>query len=232
MTAEKGGLRRLALKLLFPPRCPLCDAVLGFYPVCGACAGQEPSLRRPDGAPVEKNGRLLAFVEAAYAPYWYEGPVRQAVWRVKYDEREDTARAMTARMADQLRAAQFSPQLILPVPASKKELRSRGYAPPALLARLLGRALAAPCREDVLQKPFETRHQRGLGPEERRANLIGAFRVAPREAVRDRRVLLVDDVLTTGATLDECAKMLLAAGAAQVRTVCIAVTRQEEGKGR
>lgn len=230
MTAQKG-LRRLALDLLFPPRCPLCDAVLGFRPACGACAGQDPLLRRPDGMPVEQAGHLLTFVEAAYAPYWYEGPVRQAVWRVKYDEREDTARAMAARMAEQLRAASFAPELILAVPSSKKELRSRGYAPPALLARLLGQALDAPVRQDVLQKPFETRHQRGLGPQERRANLIGAFRVTPREAVRGRRVLLVDDVLTTGATLDECAKMLLAAGASQVRAVCIAVTRQEEGKG-
>ena len=230
MTAE-NRLRRLALALLFPPRCPLCDAVLGFRQTCGACAAVEPPLRRPDGEPVAKEGHLLTFVEAAYAPYWYEGPVRRAVWRVKYDEREDTARAMAARMADQLRAAGYAPALILPVPSSKGELRRRGYAPPALLARLLGQALDVPVREDVLQKPFETRHQRGLGPQERRANLIGAFQVTPRQAVRDKQVLLVDDVLTTGATLDECAKMLLAAGAAQVRAVCIAVTRQEEGAG-
>lgn len=224
---KKAG--RLALDLLFPPRCPLCDAVLGFCPVCENCRSQEPVLLRVPGQAVEAKGHALTFVTAAYAPYWYEGVVRQAVWRIKSDEREDAAKAMAARMAACLRAAGVAPGLVLPVPSSKLELRRRGYSPPALLARALAAELALPCREDVLEKPFETRHQRGLGPAERRANLLGAFRVARREEVQHRRVLLVDDVLTTGATLNECAKMLLAAGAQDVSAVCAAVTRTEEG---
>jgi len=116
--------------------------------------------------------------------------------------------------------------LLLPVPLADVRLRERGYNQAALLAQRLARRLRLPCAPQALRRTRDTGHQLALPREQRAANVRGAFAVAPRTAgvLRGRRVALVDDVMTTGATLAEAARVLLAAGAAEVQAWVVART--------
>ena len=116
--------------------------------------------------------------------------------------------------------------LLMPVPLADARLRERGYNQAALLAQRLARRLQLACAPQALRRTRDTGHQLALPREQRSANVRGAFAVAPRtaEALRGRRVALVDDVMTTGATLAEAARVLLAAGAAEVQAWVVART--------
>jgi ComF family protein len=115
-----------------------------------------------------------------------------------------------------------APDLLLPVPLHPRRQRTRGFNQAGLLARRLGRSHGWPVREDVLVRTVATPSQTELDAAGRRANVRGAFRLRRPAAVAGRHVVLVDDVLTTGATLSECARCLRAAGAARVGALTVA----------
>jgi ComF family protein len=116
----------------------------------------------------------------------------------------------------------LSVDALVPVPLDAARLRARGYNQAALLAASLGAALGWPVLPDALQRTRPTRPQVGLSPRERRANVRGAFGCPAPSLVQGRRLLLIDDVMTTGATLDACAEALVVAGAARVYGLVVA----------
>ena len=178
------------------------------------------------GAGVHTPGHALEHLDAAYAPYFYEPPVRDAVLRLKFEKRTDLARPLALLQAEELKAAGCLGDVdaLVPVPSGRGERRSRGYDVPLMLARALGRELGLPVMQ-ALCKIRETPRQMALSGGERRKNLKNAFSARPDALLEGKRILLVDDVLTTGSTLNECAKALRAAGAAECRGVCAAATR-------
>ena len=221
--------------ILFPRRCPFCDAVLGFSGPCAVCGPALACIRRPLRQPVPKQGHALEHLDAAYAPYFYEPPVRDAVLRLKFENRTDLARPLALLQAEALKAAGCLGDVdaLVPVPSGRGERRSRGYDVPLMLARALGRELGLPVMQ-ALCKIRETPRQMALSGGERRKNLKHAFSARPDALLEGKRILLVDDVLTTGSTLNECAKALRAAGAAECRGVCATATRlgRKGKKGR
>ena len=116
-----------------------------------------------------------------------------------------------------------SATIIIPVPMSKKRLREKGYNQAALLARQMSVFLACPLEEDLLLRSRHTPHQTGLKRAQRQINLKNAFTIPPERVkeIKDKRILLVDDVLTTSSTLQECAKLLLDQGAEKIYSVTI-----------
>lgn len=223
-------LPEFCMELLFPARCPFCDAVLGFSGPCADCAETLHTATRAPGTPVPAEGHEMQWMDAVYAPYFYESVVQQAILRMKFHGRPDLARPLAGRMAETLRAAGLSlhAEVLVPVPSGHGELRSRGYDVPLNLARLLGRELRLPVAQ-ALYKTRETTRQATLSGEERRRNLHGVFAVRGEASggvpVAGRHILLVDDVYTTGTTLNECAAALKAAGAASCIGICIAAVR-------
>jgi len=157
-----------------------------------------------------------AFAQArALGPY--RGTLAEAVRLLKYGDRPGLARALVGRI--DLGSAPpdlWDVDIVLPVPLHGRRLRLRGYNQSAHLALALARRLGRPAPEGVLERTRPTRPQVGLKRPERAANVRGAFRVALGGLVAGRRVLLVDDVITTGATITACAKALRAAKAARV----------------
>lgn len=227
---------RAALGLLYPKRCPFCDEVLGQLAACPACEAAERALRR--SVPRLAGGEhLLAGLAGGAAAYRYEGAVRQAVLRMKSGARACYAPQLGAAMAEQLfgcrrtggewpAAAGTRPpaaleyDCVVPVPPSGR----RPYNPPGLLAKELAAALGLPLAADALYKKRQTARQESLDRAGRLGNLAGAFAVRPGRLAENSRVLLVDDVVTTGATLTACAAALRKAGAAEVFAVCLAAT--------
>jgi len=154
----------------------------------------------------------------------YGGVLREALHRLKFGGR----RALARPLAD-LAVEQCGPSLpdgiaaIVPVPLAGDRERERGFNQAALLAERVAQGLALPVRARWLARGRATRPQSDLPAAERSANVRGAFRAAP--AVAGRHVLLVDDVLTTGATLAECARALRAAGADRIGALTVARVR-------
>jgi ComF family protein len=196
------------LATMSPPRAPLC-------PTCGVPLGGDPAA---SCAPCRSAPPAFATARAAglYLPSAAGGNVlARAVQRLKYDRRRALAQAFGRLMASRY---PFGPDaLLIPVPLHPRRLRGRGFNQAELLAAELARRRGLALAPAALVRPRATVAQPGLGAAARRRNLCDAFRVAaPSALVAGRDVVLVDDVLTTGATADACARVLRDAGARRV----------------
>lgn len=194
-----------------PWRCPRCALPLTEgRRSCPDCTRHPPAFR---------STFALAVYRAEPAGL---NPVVRTVHALKYEGRREVARTLATLMATRHR---FDPgAALVPVPAHPVRLRARGHDHTLRLAAALASRLALPLVGDALRRRRETPAQVGLDAETRRRNLTGVFAVGRPDRVRDRRLLLVDDVLTTGATADACARALLVAGAAQVDVCVVART--------
>jgi ComF family protein len=154
----------------------------------------------------------------------YEDVVREALHAFKFRGRRGLAAPLGDLLVDALSEGLPAgvPDLILPVPLHPRRERERGFNQARLLAGRVGRAWGRPVRADVLARSRATTSQTDLDGVARRANVRGAFRVRRPELIAGRHVVLVDDILTTGATVSECARTLRAAGAATVGVLAVA----------
>lgn len=211
-------------KLLFPPRCPVCSRVLGFVPTCERCAPLIPKLLRREL--VSLSLHMLPMLEQVYAPFEYQPPMKKPLLLAKYEARRDIMRFFADYMAQGVEDAHWNVDIIVPVPSHPRSVRKRGHDTALMFAQELAQKLELPVEPHALKKVYMTKEQHSLTKEARQSNLLGAFAVEQGERVRGRRILLVDDVLTTGATLNECAKMLLGAGAACCYAATAVVTEQ------
>ena len=209
------------LQLLFPPKCILCKKVLGKEEtdLCYNCRVEAPAY--PNGK------RKIQFLDSFTAVWYYEGNVRKSLLRYKFYGARKNADSYGRLLA--MRLLETNPDgfdCLTWVPVSRLRKFRRGYDQSALLAKALGKELGIQ-PVPTLKKIRNNKTQSSLqGSAQRRANVLGAYRVINADAVRGKRILLVDDVFTTGATAGECARMLLTAGAKEVHCAAIAAARK------
>jgi ComF family protein len=215
---------------LFPARCLGCGRRGAAF--CGACWDGLPRLRPPlcsRCSRPERNstrcgaclraGPALTAVRAACV---YSGAARLAIQRLKYEQQRYLAEPLAALLQECLTARPLAVDALVPVPLDAARARERGYNQAALLAAPVAESLAVSFAPRWLRRSRPTRPQVGLSARERRANVRGAFTCPESAGVAGRRILLVDDVMTTGATLEACAEALLTAGAASVFGLVVA----------
>jgi ComF family protein len=205
----------LALELiastLAPARCAACDVpvrmLAAFCPTCAST--HEPAESTPD----------------AIASCVYGGAVARAITRCKYQRRPDLTRPLGDLLwrAVEPHARALGGALVVPVPLHPARLAERGFNQSALLARRVAHRLGAPIAPLALARTTDTAHQANLDRVSRLANVRAAFRVRAPARIAGRLVLLVDDVRTTGATLDACVSAVALAGAARIVTAVVAV---------
>jgi ComF family protein len=230
------------LDLLCPPRCLLCgafpegeaegdylcpDCLAGWTPldagvcrVCGRPFLAAESSAHLCGSCIERRPRY----DLARGAGVYEESLREAVRALKYRNRTELARKLGDFMAENLPPPLYPPEadLVMPVPLSSRRLRSRGFNQALVLARRTYRLWPEKVRWDLLIRSRHTPPQVGLSEVERKRNVRKAFRVEDPAAVDGRSIILVDDVYTTGATVEECAAALKKAGADRVMVVTLA----------
>ncbi len=241
----QSGVRWTA-NMLLPPRCISCGSALwGETQVCGACWGDLQFIAAPlcpvsgipfpfDPGPGALSAEMLAHRPAygrARAALQYDEVSGRLASRLKYGDRLEAvplfAKWMVHAGAELLRDA----DLIVPVPLHRARLFQRRFNQSAELARAVAKLSSVPCAPDLLIRTRSTRAQVGLSASARRRNVSGAFALTPGkgEKVEGMRLLLIDDVLTTGATVDACAKRLGAEGALSVDVLTLArVVPQDE----
>lgn len=237
VAAAAGAARRTvaqaAIGLIYPPSCIACEAgVERAHALCPACWSAMPFIERPFcerlGTPfaIDIGGPLLAPAAIADPPVFararavarHDGPARDLVHRLKYGDRGDLALAMGAMMARAGAELLADAEVLVPVPLHWTRLWSRRFNQAMALARVLARHGGRPCDPDLLIRRKATAHQVGLTRAQRGDNLQGALRVPDghKGTLAGRRVLLIDDVMTTGATANAAARALLRGGASAV----------------
>lgn len=208
------------LDLLYPPRCIFCRSLLreGESDACGRCRAVLPVA---EGKLCEQTG---AFFDRCLSPFYYDGLVRESFHRYKFDGFRWYAPAYGRWMSDCLQDYLNEPlDGVTWAPLSRKRLRKRGYDQARLLAH---EAAASLGMEEIplLEKAVDTPAQSGLeGAARRRANVLGVYGLRPNTDIKGKHLLLVDDIVTTGSTLSECARVLKDGGAERV--VCLTLAR-------
>ncbi len=211
--------------VLFPPRCAGCGTFGTLF--CSSCRARVQPLRPPlcsrCGQPLTagslcracKRGKFV-HLDMARAATLYAPPMRAAIHHFKYRRNIHLAPVLARFMLARVRRDVLDDAMLLPVPLHPEREKMRGFNQAALLARHLGTVLRLPLAEGVLERSRPTRPQVTLSLPERMENMRGAFRVLAPERVRGRAFLLIDDVMTTGSTLEACAQALKDAGARRV----------------
>ena len=228
------------LDFLFPPLCHICHEFIpsaGLLHICPACTGRLKPIDSPlcvvCGFPFIGAGddhvcgdcsTSSHHFDAARAAVVYEGASRDLIHAFKYRNKTHLRRPLALLTIERLSAfvRLRASNLIVPVPLHRKRLRSRGFNQAVLLGELFSRHWKIPLDRHNLRRIRWTEPQVNLSASDRRANVKGAFFIRNPDAIHGRRVLLVDDVLTTGSTVEECAAMLKNAGAVDVTVVTVA----------
>jgi ComF family protein len=228
---QKGLVKGRIAELVYPRRCPFCDCLLsGGEPyLCRRCASRLKFISGPVcmkcGRPVESDAveycdncrrREHRFIRG-FAPFPYRWMVQDSIMRFKYGSRAEYAGfyATAILKYGSAHLEQWKPEMILPVPIHPDRYRKRGYNQAEEVARHLSAELGIPCASYEIYRKKNTRPQKGLTPSMRRKNLSDAF--AARTGARlPARVLLIDDIYTTGSTLDALAETAAKAGAEKI----------------
>jgi ComF family protein len=238
-------LRRLA-DFLIPPQCLTCGLALAEpAAVCPGCWRQLRLIEAPCcdvlGTPFAYDQGEATVSPAALAdpPEWnraraaaaYGEVAKNLIHALKYRDRHEAGLVMARLMARAGRALLADADAVLPVPLHRLRLWTRRYNQSALLAQRIAELAGLAYRPELLVRSRATRRQVGLDHDRRRKNVLGAFRVpdAAKAEVRGRRILLVDDVMTTGATAGACAKALKRAGAKRVDVLVFALVLEPRG---
>jgi ComF family protein len=227
-----------------PPSCLVCRAPLEqHHTLCAACWREVHFIRAPlcdvlgIPLPFDTGERMVSAGALAKPPAYdraravahFSGAMRTLVHQFKYADRHDTRALFGRWLADAGRELLAGADLVVPVPLTRWRLLSRRFNQAAILAQELARQAGLPSNPHLLRRTRFTRTQVGMTHDQRRRNVAGAFRVPRlrRAALQGRNVLLVDDVITTGATAEACARALKRAGAARVDVLALALVTGE-----
>ena len=218
---------RFVLDLVYPPACSLCGEGGAF--LCNAC---EAGLPRADGNRCPRCWLPLHTPHCDPAPsframrsrYRYQDEVRKLVHNLKFGHQSSLAEPLGALIANEIANAGLEADALVPVPLHWRRLWARRFNQSASLAQAVSAATSVPVLHTALKRVKPTAHQVGLSQAERASNVQGAFRVPDegKAAIAGRRLMLMDDVLTSGATVEACTRALLRAGAANVDVLVFA----------
>lgn len=214
---------------IYPPTCVYCGERGAL--VCDECFKDAEEVGKPYcircGKPLLPHRKCSTCAKAEFeftacrAPYLYEGVIAEVIKKLKFNHSLELSEWIGERLSSFYQTLSWDIDLMVPVPLSKEGRRSRGFNQSEWIAKAFARKVGLEVAPNALIKVRHTETQVGLSGEQRRDNLRGAF-VAEPVLVRGKRILLIDDVMTTGSTFNECTIALLEAGARNVRCLSLA----------
>ncbi|MBQ6431742.1 MAG: ComF family protein [Oscillospiraceae bacterium] len=212
------------LDLVYPPKCPFCGKLLGKdeSDLCGKCRKDLPEV----GGSVKRGENF----RQCWSVYYYEDEVIDSIHRFKFSGMQQYAQVYGRLIAMTLLRKKVEFDILTWVPISKKRRRTRGYEQTRLIAKTVAEELGCDCVPTLRKVRDNPPQSLQKSAANRRGNVLNAYQTVHPERFRGRRVLLIDDIITSGATLGECSKTLLMAGAAQVECATLAVTQNSDKK--
>lgn len=208
------------LDLLFPPKCPFCGKLLSSRAqlLCDTCQRQLPWT---DPTSQDLNPE---FTEGCVAPLFYRDNVRESIHRYKFGGRSAYCAVYGQLMAQAVQDAwpDVCFDMVTWVPLSRRRKRKRGYDQAMLLAQVLSETLSLPLKETLVKTRHTPAQSGQTDARARKMNVFNAYEASPSAPLNGKTLLLCDDVVTTGSTLEECARLLRTAGAEQVYAVTLA----------
>jgi ComF family protein len=220
------------LDFVFPPMCISCNNHLedGQERVCRTCWNSIQSVTRRHPLFIDTREKLLAgsFVSDLVSRYVFEkeGAFQQIAHGLKYQGFKSLGIALGRRIGEQMRDWGVAGEILIPIPLHKIKFRERGYNQAEMIARGISEVTGIQLRADIVGRKKHTQTQTQLNLEERTENLEEAFEIATGALVENRICVVVDDVITTGATINSCASELLKAGATRVVAVSAALAQK------
>lgn len=225
------SIKMFALDILFPSRCPFCGEFIMWNELCcdvcrDTLASANDVICRKCGQDKCCCGKETRFFDTVYGSYFFdEKPVTSAVYRFKHEGESSFADLSAADIAERIGAEGTPlPDFIVPVPMGRKKRIARGHNQAELFGKSLSRALGIPMRRDILFK-YDTKDEQHFHTEKERRERVKDLFYGGGENLSGKRILLCDDVMTTGSTLNRCAEILKGAGAESVIAAVCAVTR-------
>jgi Predicted amidophosphoribosyltransferases len=213
----KSAFSRLT-ELVFPPHCAFCGEVIpAGTQLCARCEAESPCIHAVKRIILPETGKTIL----CRVPYRYDGKVREAIIRFKFYGKTASAGFFGRQIAGEFEGGATGCDFITAVPISAPRKKRRGYNQSELIARSAAERMDLSYRE-TLVKTADNREQHRLSGEERRRNVRGVYAPVPGQEISGKRILLVDDIVTTGATLGECVSVLFLAGAKEVSCAAIA----------
>jgi ComF family protein len=220
-------------RFLLPPSCQLCHAPAIDDELCPACASEADvvvsacplcALPNNDGSICSHCAQTPPIWQAAYSCLVYDGNVQKLIVKWKYQKQVSSARLLCETLSGWLTLQSILPDAtaIIPIPMHYKKLRIRGFNTAYMLARAVSNALSLPILDKALIRSIHTPAQAGLTKSERQNNLAGAFLVVPEALQGHERIILIDDVYTTGTTLHICSRLLKEVGIKQITVLTLA----------
>lgn len=235
-TADIRSLFGHVLDWIYPPACVHCGKKGAL--ICGDCLSKLPEVGdhycSHCGKPLKPKhfcrhcAKSEFLFQSSRAPYLYEGPVPDMIQKLKYKKMLDLVPILAKLLTDFWPELNWQIDMVVPVPLAKQRRTRRGFNQSEKIAADFTRNTGLPHEPRALMKQRETAQQVGLDAAQRRLNLSGAFAAEP-SLVRGKRILLLDDVMTTGSTFAECSAVLLEAGAKSVKCLSVATTRIDHG---
>lgn len=218
--------------------CDKCGSEVSVYAfVCDRCqTGASVALpaqtQKPALSPASDTFRgsknIRWHFDKARSAFSYEKPIIELVLRLKYNAEGDIAKFAAPMLAEAVVKYNIVADLIIPVPLASKRFKERGYNQSELIATKLSKITGIPVNNSFLVRVKHTEAQKKMTPKERQENLHDAFEIRPPySVVKGKRILLIDDVLTTGATVNECARMIRCAHPESIEVLTVASVRQK-----
>ena len=230
-------IKEALASIVFPPRCPVCDEVIHVgKDTCDDCRKKVVCIGEPVckkcGKPLENQRREYCsdcarkqhYFSQGKAVFVYQGEISQSMYRFKYSNKREYASYYAKEAAriygGWIRRKQI--EAIVPVPMYRWKKKGRGYNQAAVFAMALGERMQLPVEKRMVKRIRNTTPQKELNDVERKANLKKAFQLVP-DIVKYKKILIVDDIYTTGSTIDAVAEVLLQAGVEEIYFLCISI---------
>ncbi len=213
-------------QLLFPPKCVLCGKLLEKEEtdLCHSCRCDTPEF--------PKSNLKLPYLAHWSALWYYEGTVRRSILRFKFHGERSYAEIYGRQLAMKLLSDGIAFDILTWVPISRLRRWRRGYDQVQLIAESVGKELGVTPQATLVKTRHNRPQSRLGGAPQRRANVMGVYRLTENAPIQGKRILLLDDIITTGATAGECARVLLTAGAKEVSCAAVAAASHHEKTSR
>ena len=232
-------LREWTVFSLFPRHCACCDRLIpGGRAFCDECLENLPRIEGKICASCGREKKECTcknkanYYDFIAAPFYFEGGLRKGIHRFKFRGAVSNSKAYAAEMAQTVarRFGNVRFDYITEVPVGKSSLRERGFNQCSMLAKEISAITGIPYKKGILEKIYETEKQHGLNYYLRRGNLTGVFDSCRPDEIKDKVILLCDDISTSGETFNECSKMLWLYGAKKIYCICAALTKKRGDK--